>query len=56
MIEFKVYSSLADFGSNKPALVQRLDYEGMKVPYDHIIEAFRCLYGSQCVIQFTATV
>ena len=45
MIEFRVFATLADFGSNKPALVKRLECEGVKVPYDHLIEAFRCLYG-----------
>lgn len=53
MIEFKVYATLADFPSGRPALVKRLEHEGVLVPYDHIIEVMRCLYGSQCVIVFT---
>lgn len=55
MIEFKVFATLTDFGSGKPCLVKRLEHEGLQVPYDYIIETFRCLYGSSCVVQFTAT-
>lgn len=56
MIEFKVYATLADFAAGNTALVRRLEYEGMQVPYDHLIESMRCLYGSTCVVQFTATI
>ena len=55
MIEFKVYATLAVFAANRTALVKRLEHEGVLVPYDHIIEARRCLYGNTCVVQFTCT-
>lgn len=56
MIECKVYATLADFASQHTALVRRIECEGVRVPYDHLIEAFRCLYGSECVVQFTCTI
>lgn len=52
MIEVRVFDSLADFSKSKPLMVQRVSVEGLKVPYESLIESFRWLYGSNCVIDF----
>lgn len=52
MIEVRVFSSMVDYGNHKPLMVQRVSYEGVRVPYESLIESFRWLYGSNCVIDF----
>lgn len=56
MIEVRVYPTMADYGKGDFVLVRRIDYEGIKVPFESILETFRALYGSTCVVDFVCTV
>lgn len=53
MIEVSVYVSAADFANNKRAFCHRFNYVGVSVPYDSIIDSFRCLFGSKSIVTFT---
>lgn len=56
MIEVRVYATLSDYGNGQCALARRIDHEGIKIPFESIIETFRALYGSTCVVDFVCTI
>lgn len=56
MIEVRVYPTLSDYVKGDFVLVRRIDYEGIKVPFESILETFRALYGSSCVVDFVCTI
>lgn len=53
MIEVSVYVSAADFAINKRTFCERFNYVGVTVPYDSIIDSFRCIFGSKSIVTFT---
>lgn len=53
MIEITVYTSVLDFGINNRALCKRVDWsESIQFPFEHLIKAFKALYGDKCIIVF----
>lgn len=53
MIEVTVFASALDFRNNKRALCKRVDWiESIQFPFEHLIKAFKALYGDKCIIVF----
>lgn len=53
MIEVSVYVSAKDFAENNCKYCERFNYHDIVVPYDSIINSFRCIYGQGCIVTFT---
>ena len=53
MIEVSVYATKLDWSNHRSALTKRLDFENdLKVDCKSIVDSMRCLFGSDCVVDF----
>ena len=52
MIEVSIYASEKDWIDQRCALCKRLDNDNFTIPYDSILSAARCLFGSRSVVVF----
>lgn len=53
MIEVSVYSHAVDFKNGKRALCKRSEWsDSIQFPFEHVIKAFKALYGDKCIITF----
>ena len=53
MIEISVFATKKDWSDRSCALCKRIDFEdSLKVDTNSIVSTMRCLFGSDCVVDF----
>lgn len=55
MLEVSVYATNDDYIKKHRALCRRIDCDNFHVPYDRLIDAFHCLFGNSCIVEFIVT-
>ena len=49
----KVFMNKRAMDTSSPCFERIIQWsDGLQVPYDHLFNSMKCLYGSDCIVQF----